>query len=66
MGYAVLHAPRHDTLNADLLGAVCCHATLLKKNNTSYSCMCCTRKTEGYGVHSILGNLFDQLCDEPR
>ena len=36
--------PRHDTFNAASLGAVCCHAALLKKSNTSYSCMCYTRK----------------------
>ena len=36
--------PRHDTFNAASLGAVCCDAALLKKSNTSYSCMCYTRK----------------------
>ncbi|MDK8230744.1 hypothetical protein QP774_25645, partial [Escherichia coli] len=31
VGYAILYAPRHDVFNADLLGAVCCHAALLNQ-----------------------------------
>ena len=53
------YVPRYDVFSAALLGAVCCHAALLKKSNTSYGCVCCTRKTKGYGVHSILGNLVN-------
>ena len=49
---------KHDVLNAASLGEVCCHVALLNKSNTSYGCVCCTRKTKGYGVHSILANLF--------
>ena len=49
---------KHDVLNAASLGEVCCHVLLLNKSNTSYGCVCCTRKTKGYGVHSISANLF--------
>ena len=31
VGYAILYAPRHDVLNATLLGTVCCHAALLNQ-----------------------------------
>ena len=31
VGYAILYAPRHDVFNAELLGAVCCHAALLNQ-----------------------------------
>ena len=64
VGYAILYAPRHDVLNATLLGTVCCHAALLNKSNTMYGCVCCTRKTKGYGVHSITANLANHLYDE--
>ena len=55
---ACFSVPKHDTFNAASLGAVCCHTTDLKKSNTSHSCMCYTRTTKGYGVHSISANLF--------
>ena len=58
VGYAILYAPRHDVLNAASLGEVCCHVALLNKSNTSYGCVCCKRKTKGYGVHSISASLF--------
>ena len=66
VGYAILYAPRHDVFNADLLGAVCCHAALLNKSNTMYGCVCCMRKMKGYGVHSITANLANHLHDELR
>ncbi|KWZ72745.1 hypothetical protein HMPREF3214_01594, partial [Alloscardovia omnicolens] len=33
-------------------------STLKSRAIPLIGCVCCTRKTKGYGVHSILGNLF--------